>query len=207
MEEEEELDEDREEAIEPLLESSTAESRQWWTTGKKAVAGLLFVQMLERIAYYVIVGNIFTFASLYLDFSTSVATALPIVFTGVVYVLSPLFGWLADRRAGYFLVLLLALITEILGLVPVWYSGIDDKTQLNMTQSQHRKVLLQGVYAGGLAVVILGASAFRATMIPFMLEQLADGSENTGTISGFCSWSYAAINVGASVGYGVGGYL
>lgn len=200
---------------ETLLKCETEESQQWWTAGKKAVAGLLFVQMMERIAYYVIVGNMFTFASLYLDFNTKVATALPTVFTGSVYVLSPLFGWLADRKAGYYLVLLLALMTEIVGSMPVWFSGfkIDNynMTQYNATQqnmqSQDRQVFLKGMYAGGLAVVILGASAFRATMIPFMLEQLADGSENTRTISVFCSWSYAAINVGASIGYGVGGYL
>jgi dipeptide/tripeptide permease len=122
---------------------------------------------------------------------------------GVTYIFAPAFGWLSDRRFGYFPVLCSAFALYVVGTIPICYTAA--RTIQHYDDNELR--LLQGFYVVGALIATLSASAVRATLLPYMLEQLGDGSESHTVIVGLITASYFAINIGSVLAAIVGGYL
>ena len=183
--------------------SSSGSLQTWMTVGKKAVFRLLLVIMLERTSFYCITATFSLYCSRYLRFPPWATTLMAITLIGSVYVFAPVFGWLSDRKFGYFPVLCSAFALYVVGTIPVCY------TAMRTTQQHHENELsfLQGLYALGIVIIVLCASAIRATLVPYMLEQLGDGTESHSVIAGLITASYFTHNIGAILAFVGGGYL
>ena len=119
-----------------------------------------------------------------------------------VYLFAPAFGWLSDRKFGYIPVLSTSFVMYLVGVIPIAYTA-------TAASRQHGTELgyLKALYVVGLTIVVLCASAVRATLLPYMLEQLGDGSESRSVIAGVIAASYTSVNIGAFAAGVGGGYL
>lgn len=186
-----------------LSRSSSWAFRNWVTVGKKAVFRLLLVIMLERTAFYSIVMTSSLYFNDYLHFPSWATALMATPLIASVYVLAPLFGWLSDRKFGYFPILSSAFAMYVVGTIPICYTAFRTTHHYNDDDLNY----LRALYLVGLSIIVLCASAVRATLLPYMLEQLGDGSETHSVIAGLITTSYFAVNVGAiAAGLG-GGYL
>lgn len=188
------------------LVNNSSPFRTWMTVGKKAVLRLLLVIMLERLSFYSIISSSSVYCRNYLHFPSWGTTLMAIPLTGSVYIFAPLFGWLSDRRLGYFPVLCSAFALYIVGAIPICYTAARTTRATEQYHDSELK-LLQGFYTVGVFIVVMSASAVRATLLPYMLEQLGDGSESHTVIVGLITASYFAVNLGAILAYFGGGYL
>ena len=186
-----------------LSTSPTKSLRKWMTVGKKAVFRLLLVIMLERSCFYSIISSSSLYCRNYLHFPSWATTVMAIPLIGSVYIFAPVFGWLSDRKLGYFPVLCSAFALYIVGTIPICYTAVRTTQQYDDNELS----LLQGLYTVGIVIIVLSASAVRATLLPYMLEQLGDGSESHTVIVGLITASYFAVNLGAILAYFGGGYL
>ena len=205
-------------ASSPLL-NSTSESRQSSEHGTSsrtesltippsvwAVVKLLVVQMLERVAFFVITYNIVVYVGAYLSLQMTTTSPFLIVVTllasATMHLLSPLYGLLSDAKFGHYKMLVSCFTTYCVGAFLICSSAyaLGDPSQ---------ETLAKALYYPGLAIIVLfSAAGIRATLVPFMLEQLT-GSEHQRNrhLTSFVSWSYFAINVGSGVAILLGGYL
>lgn len=177
-----------------LVRRDRRNGQRWLTDGKKAVAYLLVVIMLERIAFYTIIGSASTFASDYLRFPQWGATVMSIMFMGSVYFCAPIFGWIADCIAGYFVTLAIALAFYVVGSSLICCAAAETDIWENDIHSA------RSMYIAGIIVMAFSASAIRTTLIPYMLEQLADGTESHVVIARLVSVSFFTINIGGAIG-------
>ena len=178
--------------------------RRWYrlSPGVCAVVVLLFVQLLERVEFYVVTNNIIPFFRAYLSDSAFRQSSLvaPLI-VGTSWIFSPIYGWLSDSRFGHYPVLVGSLATYLVG------GGLVCGSTLTIDDSHD--VTTQGLYYSGLCLIALvGVPGIRSTAVPFMLEQLTAEAEQRYTyLTVFVSWSYFFINVGAEVALLLGGYL
>ena len=186
-----------------LIASPSKSLRKWMTVGKKAVFRLLLVIMLERSSFYCIISSSSLYCKSYLHFPSLATTLMAVPLIGSVYIFAPVFGWLSDRKFGYFPVLCSAFALYVVGMIPICYTAARTTQQYDDNELS----LLQGLYVVGVVVIVLSASAVRATLLPYMLEQLGDGSESHTVIVGLITASYFAVNLGAILAAVVGGYL
>jgi peptide/histidine transporter 3/4 len=165
------------------------------SSGVGAVLTLLVVQALERVAYYII----FLVITEYKDFNfLDISTVWISVAIGVMFAISPFYGWLSDAKLGHYPVLVACFSLYLVGCALICISAyVQDLT------------IEKGLYYTGLLVVLLVAvPGIRATLTPFMLEQLTSGADQRYRyLKAFVSWSYLATNVGGALAMVVGPYL
>lgn len=160
--------------------------------------------MLERVAYYVIINNIEPYIHSYL-YSLRIGHEFSLVVTvivGTAWILSPLYGWMSDSRFGHYTIIVGCLAAYIVGAGLICSSALA----LDLTTS---RTLAQGLYYPGLCLfALVGAPGIRATVVPFMLEQLTAGAgQRYKYLTVFVSWSYFFVNVGCEIAIMFGGYL
>ena len=177
------------------------------TPGKRALAVLLLFQILDRTAFYSIQNNINVYLILFLNFSAYSAARTTIAYTGSVYIFAPLFGWLADRKLGCYRVLVGAYLLSFVGATLTAYSAAKTVPSDRSDVEHAAGIAALATCIAGLVLVSLGESAVRATLIPYMYEQLGSGGERKATVSSFCTISYFCINVGATASAVFGGVL
>ncbi|XP_062518564.1 solute carrier family 15 member 3-like [Corticium candelabrum] len=172
-----------------------------------AVFWLLVVQMLERVAYFGITFNITTYVGAYLDFTMSGSVSLFVITTfavGTMSTIAPVYGYLSDAKFGQYNVLVSCFVSYCIGAGLICASAYTYKLQTMYAKENLPEIL----YFTGLALVLLfSASGIRATIVPFMLEQLTGDYQKSKYLTQFVSWSYFAINVGGVIGVLLGGYF
>ena len=172
------------------------------SSGVGAVLTLLIIQALERVAYYVIFLVVTEYVHYYfLDISASGQyTVWVSVGVGLMYTVSPFYGWLSDAKLGHFSVLVACFSLYLVGCALICASAYVYPQDVTIGK---------GLYYTGLLVVLLFAvPGIRATLIPFMLEQLTSGADQRYQyLKAFVSWSYLATNVGGACAMVVGPYL
>ena len=173
------------------------------TDSQKATASLLVFLLFERIAFYAITFNMSTFATSCLGFNPPEATIIVTCTVGTAYLIAPLFGWLSDRKFGYFNVLATAAIFYIVASCFVCAAAFD--TALVFSNVTDPGVVLNTIgrprafYFVGLGMMVPCVSAIRANLVPFMLEQLGSGAEKRRVMDKFVSVCYFVVNVGATI--------
>jgi peptide/histidine transporter 3/4 len=174
------------------------------SSGIGIVLTLLIVQGLERVTYYTIFLVITEYVDYFLDISLFGQSRVWVSFAvGLMYALSPIYGWISDAKLGHFSVLFTCFSFYLVASALIFVSAyIQDG-------STHQLHVGKGLYYTGLAGLLLVAvPGVRATLTPFMLEQLTGGAEQRYQhLKAFVSWSYFAINVGGLCGMTVGPYL
>ena len=179
--------------------------------GRKATILLMIVLMLERFSFYSITLNFATFSTIILGFKPLDVGAITICTIGSAYFFSPLFGWLSDRKFGYYKILVTSFAFYVLATCLVGASGLatilqalhynestnnePTNTTIDTRHFQRPRVL----YLIGLVIMVPCVSAVRANLIPYILEQLSDGAEKRRVISKLIGIAYVVINVGASL--------
>ena len=172
-----------------------------------AVVRLLIVQMLERVAFVVITYNIAVYIEAYMSLqlqesSPSLVTVANLALA-TMRVLAPFYGLLSDAKVGQFKLLISCFTTYCLGASLICGSAFALENP-----ERKRETLPKALYYPGLAIVLFSAAGIRATLIPFMLEQLSgDEHQRNRHLTPFVSWSYFAINVGGEIAVLLGGYL
>ncbi|XP_065826184.1 solute carrier family 15 member 3-like [Oscarella lobularis] len=173
--------------------------------GRKATILLMIVLMFERFSFYAITLNIATFSTIVLGFAQVDIGAITICTIGSAYFFAPLFGWLSDRKFGYYKILVTSFAFYIVASCLVGASGLDMILQpsynvsTNSTSDVRYFYRPRVLYLIGLGLMVPCVSAVRANLIPYILEQLSDGSEKRRVISKLISIAYVVINVGASL--------
>ncbi|XP_062508251.1 solute carrier family 15 member 4-like [Corticium candelabrum] len=175
------------------------------SSGVRTMLRLMFVQALQSVAFYVIVATIGEYVECFFDSAPSGSWSL--VWINILlafsHALSPVYGWITDTKYSHFPVLVGCFIMNVLGVALIFASAyIQDGTSDQIA-------IGRGLYYSGLLVsVLLAVPGIQATLIPFMLEQLTGGADQKNRhLRAFVSWSYFAVNVGAAIAFGVGGYL
>lgn len=185
----------------PLSTSFQSSDRQWLSEGKKAVIRLLTVLLFEQIALYVVIGTTRYYSVKHLGIAHSVASVIHNVFTGSFKILAPLSGWLADRKLGYYHTLLAAMIISTLASTFICYAAGESSTSDESNVTSWRVA-----YVIGLICITFSTSAIRATILPYTLEQLSDGTESHRSISGLVSVSYI-LGIGGRVIAGIASHF
>ncbi|XP_062518566.1 solute carrier family 15 member 3-like [Corticium candelabrum] len=173
-------------------------SQPVWT-----VFWLLVVQMLERIAYYEITFNITTYVKVYLNVGLAQGSLFVITTfaVGTMSTIAPVYGFLSDAKFGQYNTLVTCFVSYCIG------AGLICASAYTMHVAK-AEALPEALYFTGLIFVLLfSASGIRATLIPFMLEQLTDDNQKSKYLTQFVSWSYFFINLGAAIAFILGGHL
>ncbi|XP_062518562.1 solute carrier family 15 member 4-like [Corticium candelabrum] len=170
-----------------------------------AVFWLLVVQMLERIAYFGITFNITTYVGVYLDVRMSGSVSLFVITTfavGTMSTITPVYGFLSDAKFGQYNTLVTCFLSYCIG------AGLICASAYTLHATVKPETLPEALYFTGLIFVLLfSASGIRATLIPFMLEQLTDDNQKSKYLTQFVSWSYFFINLGGAIAFILGGHL
>lgn len=179
------------EETQPLFVSMKPSTRLWLNESKKAAIRLMVVLLLKQAAFALVKSTIQTFTVDHLRLSASLVVVVSSITRGSACLLAPLFGWFADRKFGYYPTLVAAIFLSALGAVPLCYAVGDAFTSHESDVTSWRVA-----YAVGLTCITFGISALRATLIPYTLEQLSDGTESHRTISGLVTVTYLMGMVG-----------
>lgn len=181
---------------------------------------ILFIVLLERVAFYSLTANLYLFLNQNLFSWTSYnAMNSLFLFTGVVYVSCLFGGWLADSVLGRFktIVTSFALFTGAYWFLPFLSSPDYSQPLLNvcsfvrtLTNSTTNSTELPPTAEVPLfeepcspllltivIIAAIGTGAVKANITPFGAEQVRyGGSENLRI---YLNWFYWCVNIGAFV--------
>eukprot|EP00794_Sanderia_malayensis_P013920 gene13920-15372_t len=205
----------------PLIEPASAESstnvkpsRQLRATGdtdaretkKFPIFCILLTVMLERLAYYSLLGNLVIYVNSALEWSPSTTVILVLTFTGLTWISCFIGGLLGDVYFGRFNTILFGLAAYFVGFLCLPFityvtkiSGDSDK----IAYGRQPYVVVWFCFA--LLLVSLGEGCFKANMSPFGADQLS--KRNDTQMQRFFSYFYWTINIGSFLGFGPMIYL
>uniref|UniRef100_A0A0B6ZE32 Major facilitator superfamily (MFS) profile domain-containing protein n=1 Tax=Arion vulgaris TaxID=1028688 RepID=A0A0B6ZE32_9EUPU len=157
---------------------------------------ILVTEMCERLTYYSIVANLVLYCTSKLNIGQTDATNINQVFSGFVYLLSILGGFISDSYAGRFLTILGSSFLYIIGAVLLPASAVDYESWGWDGLTESAKT---GMFIAGLVFVALGTGGIKANVGPFGAEQV--GSLGKEAVQSFFNWFYWVVNVGAFIAY------
>ncbi|XP_014670145.1 PREDICTED: solute carrier family 15 member 4-like [Priapulus caudatus] len=190
---------------------------------KVACAAILITEILERVAFYSLAGNLVLFLNKrpleWVSYDASVAV---LVFLGSSHLAAPLFGWIADSCLGRFWTVCLSLMVYIVGysFLPLVASPRVDVARI-CSYAAWRTIFYPGSTAvadvddrgageGGphcawlvyfsLVIVALGSGGVKANIAPFGADQVM--SEGPSVMRSFFNWFYWCVNIGALTALG-----
>ena len=153
--------------------------------------------VLERLAYYSLLGNLSIYLTTVLLWSPSGTVATTLVFTGMTWISCFIGGMLGDAYFGRRNTILVGLIGYFFGFLclPFISSIVKD-------HDPYHKGRLTGIdiwFILALLFVSLGEGCFKSNMSPFGADQRP---RSTDKMDSFFSYFYWAINIGSFLGYG-----
>ncbi|XP_043826720.1 solute carrier family 15 member 3 [Dromiciops gliroides] len=178
---------------------------------RAACAAVLLVEMLERAAFFGISSNLVLYLnSKNLNWDGEEASRAALVFLGASYLLSPIGGWLADVYLGRYTTIITSLLIYLVAscLLPITAfpdgrNSFCGEMPLYIIQpscsdkgclESHNPYCAPTMY-GGLLLLALGISSFKANLTSFGADQVMDlGRDATRR---FFNWFYWSINLGA----------
>ncbi|PVD39570.1 hypothetical protein C0Q70_02205 [Pomacea canaliculata] len=159
--------------------------------------------MCERLTFYSVGANTVLFGTSVLKYSSTDAAHVANIFTGVVYLLPLLGGFVSDAWAGKFRTIVGAGFLYTLGLVLLPASAIDYQTLFGQQEDGSYYDLSvdtrRALFLSGLTFIALGTGGIKANVGPFGAQQLVDNGE--GAVQAFFNWFYWFINVGSLIAY------
>ncbi|XP_064612168.1 solute carrier family 15 member 4-like [Liolophura sinensis] len=185
-----------------------------------ACATILLAEILERVTFYSIAGNLVLFLNKkpYLWMSYNAANASFFLF-GVSYSMSLVGGWVADSLLGKARTILVSFVIYLGGcaFLPFlsWNSDAEtlpgvcgNRTEKMYTISQLKNPFDEScawaVYLA-LFIVAIGVGAVKATIAPFGADQLKNSGQKAMRV--FFNWFYWCVNLGAFIALGGIAYL
>ncbi|CAH1243902.1 SLC15A4 [Branchiostoma lanceolatum] len=155
---------------------------------------IFMVEVCERIAYYAIVSNLVLYCTRDLDYTSTEAVIISLVFSGSGCFLSPLGGYLADSCAGRYRTivggcLLLACGMALLPVAAFPYVELFGE-EYDLGQETER-----GVFLIGLFLVAVGQGGIKPNVGPFAAQQTTEMTMETER--SFFNWFFWMLNLGA----------
>ncbi|XP_077995532.1 solute carrier family 15 member 4-like [Glandiceps talaboti] len=195
-----------------------------------ACTAVLFTEGLERIAFYGITANFVLFLNHEpFDWLAQSAASALFFLMGFAYVMSVLFGWIADTTLGRFKTIAFSFIVYMIGFafLPVlgYASEQDNKNFLLKFCGELSRdwINIKGAKADdlptwtmfeeycswavllGLFIISIGAGSVSANLAPFGADQVKhEGPEVTRA---FFNWYYWAVNLGSLFALGLVAYI
>ena len=167
---------------------------------------IIFIVVLERTAYYSLVGNLVLFLVNYINFSDASGALVTLVFIGILWVMCVLGGYMADRW-GKFRILCISFVLYILAylcmpLLAVSKSPDSKARNWPLYDSNPKHVpIYKAVCLTCLFLIALSESVYKANIAPFGADQLQNRSEKT--TRKFFNWYYWCMNLGSLIAYSV----
>ncbi|GFN96362.1 solute carrier family 15 member 4-like [Plakobranchus ocellatus] len=160
---------------------------------------VLLVELCERLAYFSVSSNLVLFCTSVLDLTSTQATTVSLIFTGTVYIIPIMGGYIADACSNRFNVIYGSGLIYLCGLFLLLcaapnYSDLfgSDVADLSL---RSRRVS----YIGGLGLVAIGTGGIKSNVGPFGAQQVEDLGRDAVQV--FFNWFYWFINVGGLIAF------
>ncbi|XP_052689476.1 solute carrier family 15 member 4-like isoform X2 [Crassostrea angulata] len=167
------------------------------------VACILFTELCERLTFYSVTANLLLYGTTVLDLESTTATSVSLYFTGTVFIIPVIGGYIADTLAGKYNTILGSGLIYVLGLflLPTsafdytdFFGTDDDGVPFDLSISMRRVY-----YFMGLVFVAIGTGGIKANVGPFGAQQVEDlGPE---AVQSFFNWFYWFINAGSFIAF------
>ncbi|XP_078087643.1 solute carrier family 15 member 4-like [Mustelus asterias] len=206
----------------PLLRGRVEQSGSVFAGRRLACGAILTVEILERLAFYAVVGNLVLYLNgSVLGWEGPSATSASLVFTGATYLVSPFGGWLADARLGRFRTIAAGLLLYLVGMLFLPLTA-EPRTRALICGNQTAggaggdgpgarwnvsgptlggepggtgQDYCRGFVYTGLVVVGLAVGCVKSNITPFGADQVTDRGPEA--VRKFFNWFYWSINIGA----------
>ena len=153
--------------------------------------------VLERLAYYSLLGNLVVYTSTVLHWSSEATLATSLTFTGCTWLSCLLGGYFGDVVFGRMNTIAMGLIIYFIGFLCLpflsWVVQGDDQ------DGKYPLNVLWFILA--LFFISMGEGCFKSNMSPFGADQQSKHEDKSRT-ENFFSYYYWAINLGSLLGYG-----
>lgn len=167
------------------------------------VGCILMCELCERLTYYSVTANVVLFCTNTLDLESTTAATVSLVFSGTVFIIPVIGGYIADTLAGKYNTILGSGLIYVLGLflLPTsafdytdFFGTDDDGVPFDLSTSMRRVY-----YFMGLVFVAIGTGGIKANVGPFGAQQVEDlGPE---AVQSFFNWFYWFINAGSFIAF------
>ncbi len=170
---------------------------------------ILLTVLLERVAYYSLLGNLVVYLNSVLDWSPNNTVILTLIFTGITWLSCFIGGILGDAYFGRFGTIIIGLCCYLVGFICLpfitFIANPADKKDHNDDEAIGRKPFVVIWLCFALLLVSLGEGCFKANMSPFGADQLS--RSNDSQMQNFFNGFYWVINIGSFLGFGPMIYL
>ncbi|XP_045211600.2 solute carrier family 15 member 4-like isoform X2 [Mercenaria mercenaria] len=169
-------------------------------TGQRlfVVASILVTELCERLTYYSVVANMVLFCTSELGYTSEQASVVTLVFSGTVYLIPVIGGYVADSLAGKYNTILGSGLIYVLGLFLLPASAVDYRKWFGGEEDLSIDAR-KGYFFSGLVLVAIGTGGIKANVGPFGAQQVDDLGADA--VQSFFNWFYWFINAGAVVAY------
>lgn len=165
------------------------------------IKAIIVVVMLERLAYYSILANLFLFFkdNVYQDNGSALKSSKSVlILSAMSWLMCVGGGWISDSKLGKRMTLTIGFVFYIIGTCLLFVSAYF----LHEIASYHIRALL--VYLS-IIIGLVGEGAYKANISPFGAEQLSNNDADS--TRRFFNYYYASMNVGALLAYSIVAYL
>lgn len=158
---------------------------------------VMITVVLERAAYYGLVGNLAYFANLYLNYDPSKSIMVTLVFSGMTWLSCFIGGIFGDSIFGRFKTILFGLICYVCGYVSLTWLGHKSEEFPEKPPADIKPYTAWFVLS--LLFISLGEGLFKANMSPFGADQVDETQQKE--MRTFFNYFYWAINAGSFIGF------
>ncbi|BFZ02960.1 hypothetical protein BsWGS_05999 [Bradybaena similaris] len=160
---------------------------------------VLLVEMCERMAYYGTTANLILFCTSVLNYTSNDATTISLVFSGTVYILPIVGGYIADSWSNRFNVIYAAGLIYLCGLFLLVCCAVDFQVLFGDPKYGFDVSDRRIFYILGLVFIAFGTGGIKANVGNFGAQQVEDlGPEAVQT---FFNWFYWFVNAGGLVAF------
>ncbi|KAL3877171.1 hypothetical protein ACJMK2_034918 [Sinanodonta woodiana] len=159
---------------------------------------ILVTVFCERFAFFSVLFNMVLFCTSKLDFTSFEATMTSWIFSGTVYMVTPLIGgYIADSLCGRYKTILGSGFIFVIGKILLFFSAGDFKSWFGHDREDVRKAL----FFTSLAIIIIGSGGIQVNIIPFGAQHVSHMGRRA--VQTFCHWYYWTRNIASIASAGV----
>ncbi|KAK7004519.1 solute carrier family 15 member 4 [Biomphalaria glabrata] len=166
---------------------------------------ILFVELCERLAFYGVNANLVLFCTSILDYTSNDATNVSLIFSGSVYIIPIIGGFIADAWSNRFNVIFASGLIYLCGLFLIVCSAVNYETLFNETNINPDVETLRIFYIVGLSLVALGTGGIKANVGLFGAQQVQDLGPQAVQV--YFNWFYWFVNAGGLIAFSAVAYV
>ncbi|CAH1243095.1 SLC15A4 [Branchiostoma lanceolatum] len=169
------------------------------------IIGIFSIEVCERVAYYATVANLVLFCTRDLDYTSTEAVTLSLLFTGLGCTVPPLGGVLADSLIGKYRAICVTAFLHFVGMACMVAVAFPFESYFGPENSPSKE-MLDSIFPVALVVVAIATGGIKANVSPFAAQQ-AQGMMGAQTERSFFNWYFWFLNVGTFFSIAVLSYI